>query len=243
MPFSAVEPKPLSCMPRQMKTPISNILMWRLSTLSSIKRARCLWVGPRSWPKILTCSKTTKVSLNVSSFLQSISTYQSFNENQQQAPIWSLSNLHGESDTDMWTHWDRMMTATWVTDEVKKAVEKGNILDKIFEVWHFERISLYDPQTKSGGAFTDYVNTFLKKAKLPVGQNGVKPIMTDINTQRNTTKGKEFVSNTITLHRTQVSERWQNWCWTVFGGIFGQRENMPKNVHTRSLRICRYADK
>lgn len=91
-----------------------------------------------------------------------------------------------------------MMTATWVTDEVKKAVEKGYILDKIFEVWHFERISLYDPQTKSGGAFTDYVNTFLKKAKLPVGQNGVKPIMTDINTQRNTTKGKEFVSNTIT---------------------------------------------
>lgn len=107
MLFSAVEPRPLSCMPRQMKTPISNILMWRLSTLSSIKRARFLWDGSRSWPKILTCSKTTKVSLNVASFLQSVSTRQSSHENQQQAPVWSLSNLHGESDTDMWTHWPR----------------------------------------------------------------------------------------------------------------------------------------
>lgn len=77
------------------------------------------------------------------------------------------------------TNRDRMITGTWVTYEVKIAVEKGYILDKIFEVWHFERISQYDPQTKSGGAFTDSVNTF---KKLPVGQNGVKAKMTDINT-------------------------------------------------------------
>lgn len=45
---------------------------------------------------------------------------------------------------------------------MKNAVEKGYVLDKIFEAWHFERISKYDPQTKSGRAFTDYANTFLK---------------------------------------------------------------------------------
>lgn len=32
----------------------------------------------------------------------------------------------------------------------------------MFEVWHFERISQYDPQKKSGGAFIDHVNTILK---------------------------------------------------------------------------------
>lgn len=56
----------------------------------------------------------------------------------------------------------RVITGTWVTDEVKKAIEKGYVMDNIFEVWHFDRISRYDPQTKWGGAFSDYVNTFLK---------------------------------------------------------------------------------
>lgn len=75
-----------------------------------------------------------------------------------------------------------MITETWVTDEVKKAVEKGYILDKIFEVWHFERISQFDPQTKSGEAFTMQILSSKWSKKLPVGQNGVKPKMTDINT-------------------------------------------------------------
>lgn len=60
------------------------------------------------------------------------------------------------------TDGERMITGTWVTDEVKKAIEKGYVVDKIFEVWHFDRISQYDPQAKEGDAFTDYVDTFLK---------------------------------------------------------------------------------
>jgi hypothetical protein len=44
---------------------------------------------------------------------------------------------------------------TWVTDEVKKAIDKGYILNSIYEVWHFENISQYDPNTK-------YVNTSRK---------------------------------------------------------------------------------
>lgn len=70
--------------------------------------------------------------------------------------------MENQIQTCYHTNRDRMITGTWVTGEVKKAVEKGYVLDKIFEVWHFERISQYDPQTKSGRAFTDYVNTFLK---------------------------------------------------------------------------------
>ena len=38
----------------------------------------------------------------------------------------------------------------------------GYQIDKIFEVWHFEQVSRYDPLTKTGGLFTEYVNTFLK---------------------------------------------------------------------------------
>jgi len=32
----------------------------------------------------------------------------------------------------------------------------------MYEVWHFNDISQYDPETRRGGVFTEYVNTFLK---------------------------------------------------------------------------------
>jgi hypothetical protein len=54
------------------------------------------------------------------------------------------------------------LTGTWVTDELKKALEKGYVVQRIYEVWHFDETEQYDPKTKTGGLFTDYVNTFLK---------------------------------------------------------------------------------
>ena len=57
---------------------------------------------------------------------------------------------------------ERAFEGTWVTDELKKAVEKGYTILRIHEVWHFEDTAQYDPVDKSGGLFTDYINTFLK---------------------------------------------------------------------------------
>ena len=54
------------------------------------------------------------------------------------------------------------ITGTWVTDEVKRAIEKGYQLLQIYEVWHFQEVAQYDPITKSEGMFTDYINKFLK---------------------------------------------------------------------------------
>jgi hypothetical protein len=51
---------------------------------------------------------------------------------------------------------------TWVTDELKKALENGYTIVKIHEVWHFDKMVEYDPTTNTGGVFTDYANTFLK---------------------------------------------------------------------------------
>jgi hypothetical protein len=44
----------------------------------------------------------------------------------------------------------------------KKALEKGYVVQRIYEVWYFDETEQYDPKTKTGGLFTDYVNTFLK---------------------------------------------------------------------------------
>jgi hypothetical protein len=41
-------------------------------------------------------------------------------------------------------------------------IEQGYKVVEMCEVWHFDEISQYDPVTKNGGIFTEYVNTFLK---------------------------------------------------------------------------------
>ncbi|MCW4344201.1 MAG: hypothetical protein N0E48_12745 [Candidatus Thiodiazotropha endolucinida] len=57
---------------------------------------------------------------------------------------------------------ERALMGTWVTDEVKEAISQGYKIMSIYEIWHFSIVSQYDPKSKSGGVFTDYVNTFLK---------------------------------------------------------------------------------
>jgi hypothetical protein len=44
------------------------------------------------------------------------------------------------------------------------SISLTNVLNPgfFFEVWHFDETEQYDPKTKTGGLFTDYVNTFLK---------------------------------------------------------------------------------
>ena len=60
------------------------------------------------------------------------------------------------------TESERAFLGTWVTDEIKMAVIKGYKILNIYEVWHFNEISQYNPISKDGGVFTGYVNTFLK---------------------------------------------------------------------------------
>ena len=65
-------------------------------------------------------------------------------------------NRHRVNITTKQDHW------TWVMDELQKALEKGYVVQRIYEVWHFDAAEKYDSKTKTGGIFTDYVNTFLK---------------------------------------------------------------------------------
>ncbi|KAF4513998.1 UNVERIFIED_CONTAM: hypothetical protein B566_EDAN018504 [Ephemera danica] len=56
---------------------------------------------------------------------------------------------------------DRCFTGTFVTEEVKLAVEHGYIILHMYEAWHYQK-SQYDTNTKQGGLFTDYIDTFFK---------------------------------------------------------------------------------
>lgn len=139
------------------------------------------------------------------------------------------------------TDQDRMITGTWVTDEVKKALEKGYVLDKIFEVWHFESISQYDQQTKSGGAFTDYVNTFLKMKQEASGwpkwcqteDDRYKFIKEDHQREGIRLEYHNIASNPglRALAKLMLNSFWDK---------FGQRENMPKTTYI--TEPCEYFD-
>jgi hypothetical protein len=55
-----------------------------------------------------------------------------------------------------------MINGTWVTEEVKLALTHGYKITKIYSIWHWDQIEQYNEETKTGGLFTEYVNTFLK---------------------------------------------------------------------------------
>lgn len=56
---------------------------------------------------------------------------------------------------------DRELLGTWVASELRIAVGVGYQILAISEIWKFET-TLYDPVTKTGGLFAEYINTFLK---------------------------------------------------------------------------------
>jgi hypothetical protein len=37
------------------------------------------------------------------------------------------------------------------------AIDKGYIVDTIYEIWHFDHVEQYDPRSKTGGIFTEYI--------------------------------------------------------------------------------------
>jgi DNA polymerase type B, organellar and viral len=63
---------------------------------------------------------------------------------------------------------ERQLTGVWVVDEVRKAVELGYKITRVFEIYKYE-IEQYDPVTKQGGLFTSYINTFLQQKVLASG--------------------------------------------------------------------------
>ena len=55
----------------------------------------------------------------------------------------------------------RELTGTWCTPEIQTALRLGYTLKKIYEVYHWEETTQYDSNTREGGLFAQYINTFL----------------------------------------------------------------------------------
>ena len=71
-------------------------------------------------------------------------------EQEMQKPMLSRSHYCPHSDDD------RMLRGTWCTPELKKAIQKGYVIRRIHEVWHFPE------HQRRTGLFANYIDTWLK---------------------------------------------------------------------------------
>ena len=56
----------------------------------------------------------------------------------------------------------RSFIGTFCTPEIETALNVGYKIVKLYEILHFQESEEYDPKSKTGGLFTEYINTFLK---------------------------------------------------------------------------------
>jgi hypothetical protein len=124
------------------------------------------------------------------------------------------------------------LTGTSVTGELKKALEIG------YEVWHFDETEQYDPKTKTGGLFTDYVNTFHKMKEEVSGwpewcqsENDKWRYIRDYHEKEGILLGNNIKKNPglRALAKLMLNSFW---------GKFGQRSNMPRIKYISNISTC-----
>jgi hypothetical protein len=57
---------------------------------------------------------------------------------------------------------ERALIGTWCTPEIQKARDVGYKVLEVYQVYHWDNTSKYDPLKKEGGLFSEFINCFLK---------------------------------------------------------------------------------
>ncbi|XP_067210247.1 uncharacterized protein [Linepithema humile] len=121
---------------------------------------------------------------------------------------------------------EREFTGTWVSCELRKALEKGDFVSEVSEIWQYNA-TRYDHGTRQGGLFAEYINTFLK---LKQEASGWPSECTDDEAKERylrdyeETEGIVLESNNIAKNSGLRSVA--KLCLNSFWGKFGQRPNL-----------------
>ena len=67
---------------------------------------------------------------------------------------------------------ERAITGTWCTPEIVKVIEKGYVILKICEVYHWPNTTKYDPMSKTGG-LSEIETRGLRLARLVRGEHRI----------------------------------------------------------------------
>lgn len=130
---------------------------------------------------------------------------------------------------------DRQFEGTWVSVELKKAVEMGYEILSVQEIWHYA-VTSFDPVTRQGGLFAAYIDTFLKMKQEASGWPA--ECVDDVTRARYLAEYERVEG--IRLDEAKIEKNpglrsVSKLCLNSFWGKFGQRENLTKTsiVKTR----------
>ncbi|XP_011705890.1 PREDICTED: uncharacterized protein LOC105461097 [Wasmannia auropunctata] len=131
---------------------------------------------------------------------------------------------------------ERELEGTWVSCELRKAIEKGYLVTRVDEIWQYKS-TRYDPGTREGGLFVEYINTFLQLKQEASGWPS-KCENDDVAKERYL---REYESTeSIALNKSSIARNpglrsVAKLCLNSFWGKFGQRNNLPNTeiVKTR----------
>ena len=135
----------------------------------------------------------------------------------------SSNNLCEHSDTQ------RCLKGTWISDEVKKAVEKGYRVLKVYEVWHYNEVWQYIPGSGNKGLFNEYIDYFLK---MKTEASGYPPhIRTE--QEKDDYIQRYYQREGVLLDKNNIVSNsglrsLAKLCLNSFWGKYGQRNNMPQ---------------
>ncbi|XP_011684671.1 PREDICTED: uncharacterized protein LOC105448010, partial [Wasmannia auropunctata] len=123
---------------------------------------------------------------------------------------------------------DREFEGTWVSCEVRKAIEKGYLVTSVSEIWQY-RVTRYNSVTHQGGLFTAYINSFLQLKQEASGWPG--ECVDDEAKERYLREYEEtegIVLNRDNIARNPGLRSVAKLCLNSFWGKFGQRSNLPQ---------------
>ncbi|XP_070521947.1 uncharacterized protein [Cardiocondyla obscurior] len=137
---------------------------------------------------------------------------------------------------------DREFEGTWVACELRKAIEKGYLVRAVSEIWQYN-VTRYDPTTRQGGLFTDYINCFLQlkqeASRWPsecVDDKSKERYLREYENIEGITLDKNNIARNPGLHSVAKL------CLNSFWGKFGQQSNLPKteiiNTYQHTANPC-----
>lgn len=122
---------------------------------------------------------------------------------------------------------EREIEGTWISCELRKAIEKGYFVTGVSEIWQYS-VTHYDTTTREGGLFTGYINTFLQLKQEATGWPS--ECVDDEAKDRYLREYEETEGVVLEKHNIAQNPGLRSvakLCLNSFWGKFGQRTNLP----------------
>jgi hypothetical protein len=140
-------------------------------------------------------------------------------------------------NNDVCTHStdQRCLTGVWCTPEIKLAISNGYKVIKIYEIYNYKQSTQFNPETKTGGLFSDQVDLFVKLKTQASGY----PSNVITESEKDAYISEVYEKSGIQLDKNKIEvnpalRSISKICCNSFWGKLAERENKPKSKYISS---------